>query len=44
VIVVPSISRSPSGKVDYARLGHLAQTTFEQAGGDSSKTLLATES
>jgi fatty-acyl-CoA synthase len=44
VIVVPSISRSPSGKVDYARLGRVAQTTFEQAGGDNSKTLLATDS
>jgi fatty-acyl-CoA synthase len=43
VIVVPSIGRSPAGKVDYARLGNLAQSTFEQAGGDGAKTLVATE-
>jgi fatty-acyl-CoA synthase len=43
VIVVPSIGRSPAGKVDYARLGRVAQATFEQAGGDMSETLVATD-
>jgi acyl-CoA synthetase (AMP-forming)/AMP-acid ligase II len=43
VIVVPSIGRSPAGKVDYARLGRWAGATFEQAGGDESATLVATE-
>jgi fatty-acyl-CoA synthase len=43
VIVVPSIGRSPAGKVDYARLGRWAGSTFEQAGGDESATLVATE-
>jgi fatty-acyl-CoA synthase len=43
VIVVPSIGRSPAGKVDYGRLSRVARDTFEQAGGDQSKTLVATE-
>ena len=42
VIVVPSIGRSPAGKVDYARLGRVARATFEQADGDMSETLVAT--
>jgi 3-oxocholest-4-en-26-oate---CoA ligase len=41
VIVVPSIGRSPAGKVDYARLGLVAKETVEQAGGDGSRTLVA---
>ncbi|MBO0731019.1 MAG: AMP-binding protein, partial [Acidimicrobiaceae bacterium] len=44
VVVVPSIGRSPSGKVDYARLNRLAQATVERSAGDTSKTLLADES
>jgi fatty-acyl-CoA synthase len=43
VIVVPSISRSPAGKVDYGRLGRLARDTVERANGDASKTLVAAE-
>jgi acyl-CoA synthetase (AMP-forming)/AMP-acid ligase II len=43
VITVPSIRRSPAGKVDYTRLTRLARDTFDDAGGDSSKTLAATE-
>jgi acyl-CoA synthetase (AMP-forming)/AMP-acid ligase II len=43
VIMVPSIRRSPAGKVDYARLTRLARDTFDQAGRDSSKTLVATD-
>jgi 3-oxocholest-4-en-26-oate---CoA ligase len=42
VIVVPTIGRSPSGKVDYGRLSRVARETFEGAGGDQSKTLVAT--
>jgi fatty-acyl-CoA synthase len=44
VIVVPSIGRSPAGKVDYGRLSRVALDTLEQAGGDQSKTLVATQS
>jgi fatty-acyl-CoA synthase len=43
VITVASIGRSPAGKVDYARLTRLARDTFDQAGGDPSKTLAARE-
>jgi acyl-CoA synthetase (AMP-forming)/AMP-acid ligase II len=43
VIVVPSISRSPAGKVDYGRLGRLARDTVEGASGETSKTLVAAE-
>jgi acyl-CoA synthetase (AMP-forming)/AMP-acid ligase II len=43
VIVVPSIRRSPAGKVDYARLAEVARTTVEKAGGDASATLVAIE-
>ena len=43
VITVPSIGRSPAGKVDYARLTRLAGATLDQAGGDRSKTLAAVE-
>jgi fatty-acyl-CoA synthase len=42
VVVVPSIGRSPAGKVDYARLSEVARDTFEVAGADQSKTLVAT--
>ena len=41
VVVVPSIHRSPAGKVDYARLTRLARDTFERAGGDAGTTLVA---
>jgi fatty-acyl-CoA synthase len=41
VIVVPSIGRSPAGKVDYARLGRLATDALAAAGGDGSRTLVA---
>ena len=44
VVVVPNIGRSPSGKVDYARLNRVAKETVERSGGDTSKTLLADES
>jgi len=43
VILIPSIGRSPAGKVDYARLGEVAKATFEQAGRDGSRTLVATD-
>jgi len=41
VIEIPSIGRSPAGKVDYSRLGRVATETFERAGRDDSKTLVA---
>ncbi len=37
VCVVPSIGRSPSGKVDYARLTKLAIASLASAGGEGSK-------
>jgi fatty-acyl-CoA synthase len=43
VVVVPTIGRSPAGKVDYARLGQVAQVTLEKAGGDASATLVAAD-
>jgi fatty-acyl-CoA synthase len=43
VIVIPTIGRSPAGKVDYARLGLVAQVTLEKAGGDTSATLVAAD-
>jgi len=41
VVMVATIGRSPAGKVDYARLGLVAKETVEQAGGDESRTLVA---
>ena len=43
VIAVPSIRRSPAGKVDYARLTRLAEDTFRHSGGDTTRTLVAGE-
>ena len=38
VCVVPSIGRSPAGKVDYARLTKLAIASVEAGGGDGAKS------
>jgi 3-oxocholest-4-en-26-oate---CoA ligase len=43
VIVAATIGRSPAGKVDYARLGALADAAYERSGRDGSRTLRAPE-